>query len=79
VLIDSEIEGEAAEIINIARSGFLARTPIELKKESRVQLDMPVLGRVEATVVWCGNGLLGGRFSKPIDEEIFSSLLHGSS
>ena len=27
VLIDSEIEGEAAEIINIARLGFLARTP----------------------------------------------------
>lgn len=76
VLIDSEIEGEAVEIINIARLGFLARTSLHLEKESPVQLDMPVVGTVGATVVWCGNGLLGGRFVRPIDEASFSSLLH---
>lgn len=76
VLIDSEIEGEAAEIINIARLGFLARTSLQLEKESPVRLDMPVVGAVDATVVWCGNGLLGGRFVRPIDEASFSSLLH---
>ncbi len=75
VLIDSEIEGEAAEIINIARLGFLARTPLELKKESLVRLEMPVIGMVEASVVWCGNGLLGGRFVRPIPESAFSNLL----
>ena len=75
VLIDSEIEGEAVEIVNIARLGFLARTSLERDKESLVHLDMPVIGSVDATVVWCGKGLLGGRFVRPIDEAAFSDLL----
>jgi len=76
VLIDSEIEGEAAEIINIARSGFLARTLLELEKDRLIHIDIPVIGTVEANVVWCGNGLVGGRFAKPIAEPVFSDLLH---
>lgn len=76
VLIDSEIEGEAAEIINIARLGFLARTALQLEKDSLIHLEMPVVGPIEANVVWCGNGLLGGRFAKPIGESTFSNLLH---
>lgn len=77
VVIDSEIDGEAAEIINIARLGFLARTALELDKESLVHIDIPVIGKVEANVVWCGNGLLGGRFARPIGEAAFSDILHG--
>ena len=79
VLVDSEIEGEAAEITNIARSGFLARTAVSREKGSSVQLDMPGLGPVNATVVWCGNGLLGAHFQKPIAEDAFAELLQGLS
>ena len=75
VLIDSEIEGEPTEVINIARLGFLARTPMQLEKGSQVRLNMPVLGQLDAVVVWCGNGLLGGRFAKPIGEAAFARLL----
>ena len=77
VLVDSEIEGEPAEITNIARSGFLARTAVSREKGSSVQLDMPGLGPIIATVVWCGNGLLGAHFHKPIAEDAFADLLHG--
>lgn len=75
VLIDSEIEGEAVEIVNIARLGFLARTAMQREKGSRIRLDMPVLGQLDADIVWCGNGLLGGRFSKAVNETAFSRLL----
>ncbi|MFO1239856.1 MAG: hypothetical protein U1E64_05840 [Sphingomonadaceae bacterium] len=77
VLIDSEIDGESAEITNIARSGFLARTGINRIKGSVVKLDMPGLGEVKATVVWCGNGLLGAHFQQPMEEAAFTELLNG--
>lgn len=77
VLIDSEIDGETAEITNIARSGFLARTGIRRTKGSVVEIDVPGLGHLKATVVWCGNGLLGAHFQLPIAEAAFTDLLQG--
>lgn len=75
VLIESEVEGEPTEIINIARSGFLARTQMIREIGSTIALRLPVVGQRDATVTWCGKGLLGGRFTDPIDQASFSGLL----
>lgn len=75
VLIDSEIDGEAAEITNIGQSGFLARTSLRREKGHSVSLDAPALGQIRATVVWCGNGLLGAHFHEAITDAAFSELL----
>ena len=75
VLIESEVEGESTEIINIARSGFLARTQMTREIGSTIALRLPVVGQRVATVTWCGKGLLGGRFADPIDQASFSRLL----
>lgn len=75
VLIESEVDGEPAEIINIARSGFLARTPMTREIGSTIELQLPVVGQRDATVAWCGKDLLGGRFTEPIDQANFAKLL----
>ena len=75
VLIDSEIEGEAAEIVNMGSHGFLARTALQRDNGSAVRVTLPVAGEQEAMVVWCGKGMLGGRFAKPVSDETLSELL----
>lgn len=75
VLIESEMEGEPAEVVNIARAGFLTRTPVVRTLGTIIRLRLPIVGERNAVVVWCANGLLGGRFDNPIDEDSFARLL----
>ena len=74
-MIESELEGEPTEIVNIARTGFLTRTHEVRILGNRIRLRLPVVGERDAVVVWCANGLLGGRFTTPIDPEAFARLL----
>ncbi len=74
-MIESEMEGELTEVVNIARTGFLARTQTVRTLGNVIHLRLPALGERNAVVVWCANGLLGGRFIDPIDQESFARLL----
>lgn len=75
VLIDSEIDGESAEIINIAPTGFLARTRITRANGSFIEIELPGLGQARAQVVWCGKGLLGAHFEQPMSDAAFHDLI----
>jgi hypothetical protein len=75
VLIECEIFGEHADILNIARLGFLARTRLKRATGTPLKLHLPDLGTLHADVVWCDRGLMGGRFRDPIDERSFHDFL----
>jgi PilZ domain len=75
VLIESDVFGKQVQIVNIARMGFLAQTRLSYESGSEISLDLPGLGHVSAMVVWCANGLLGGRFRDAIDEYSFGDFL----
>ncbi len=75
VLIESEVFGEQVQIVNIARLGFLAETRLAYESGAEISVELPNTGRAHAMVVWCANGLLGGRFYDPIDERSFGALL----
>ncbi len=75
ILIQCAIFGEHGDILNIARLGFLARTRLPRQTGTTVELHLPELGIVTADVVWCSNGLLGGRFHEAIDEDRFAAFL----
>lgn len=75
VLIETSTIGELVDILNIARLGFLARSRLYRKTGQDVRLHLPGLEPIEATVVWCDKGLLGGRFHDPIDEADFAVFL----
>lgn len=75
VLIESAVDGKPTEIVNIARSGFLAKTDMVQSLGDIVRPRLPIVGQRDAIVVWCANGLLGGRFVDPIEEDGFARLL----
>jgi PilZ domain len=75
VLIESEIFGEQVHIVNIARRGFLARTRSDYETGADISVHLPNVGETPATVVWCANGLIGGRFHDAIEEQDFAELL----
>ena len=75
ILIECDMFGEQSEIVNIARLGFLARTRLMRMTGDALRLHIPDLGVVEAHVVWCANGMFGGRFCAPIDAQGFDRFL----
>ncbi len=78
VLIESDVFGERVEIVNIGRTGFLARTHLSRESGEEISLHLSTLGRANATIVWCANGLIGGRFRDAIDERSFADLIDSS-
>ena len=77
VLIECDVLGEHAEIVNIARLGFLARTRLHRKTGETLRIHLPDLGILFADVVWCANGMIGGRFHDAIDDRSFEAFLRG--
>jgi hypothetical protein len=75
VLVESSTIGELVDILNIARLGFLARSRLHRKTGQDLRLHLPSFEPIEASVVWCDKGLLGGRFREPIEEAEFERFL----
>lgn len=75
VFIESEVMGEHIEIVNIARLGLLAKCRNPRDTGTEIELELPNIGLVKATVVWSANGLMGSIFQDPIDEQDFTEFL----
>jgi hypothetical protein len=75
VLLECDVFGEHVDVINIARLGFLARTRLHRDTGEELRIHLPDLGTLRADVVWCANGMLGGRFHDAIDERSFTEFL----
>lgn len=75
VQIESKLYAEHAAIINVARLGFLARTRLKYASGDPLSVHFPLLGRLEAMVVWSERGMLGARFHEPVPEVTFARFL----
>lgn len=63
-----------ARLVNISSRGFMVESEALIAAGSRAWLTLPGVGRVNALVIWAGNGRLGGEFAQPIDPlEIFQA------
>lgn len=59
---------QAAEITIVDLfSGFKAETSAPFPIGSYVSIDLRGMGLVRSRVVWCGNGLVGCIFNRPVD------------
>ena len=69
VLIETNTHCEYAQMINVARLGFLAKIRCFYRTDERVLLVIPGIGPVESTIIWCQNNMIGGKFLTPVDIE----------
>lgn len=67
VLLESESMAEHVQVVNIARRGFLAKTRLAYRTGDVVFLHLEHPGRLEARVIWCKNGMVGGQFTEAIE------------
>ena len=60
---------------NISASGFMATGVTMLRKGDRVAMRLPVIGWIEAHVVWTSAGRAGFQFERVIRVDDFADLL----
>ena len=63
------------ELVNISRTGFMARTDAPLTEETRLHIGLPVAGELSARVVWTLGGRIGAEFRHPIDAASYFTLI----
>lgn len=69
-------EPVAAELVNIAHSGFLIRTKAHFRKGDHFRIALPAAGHVHAKVIWSLKGCAGCHFQDMLEDQEFESLLH---
>lgn len=62
-------------VLDISPMGFSAGCPREFMDDERIRVNLPILGQVDADVVWCKAGHLGACFARPIPTDTYSRLL----
>ena len=55
-------------LINLSSHGFMGECPSGVPLRSRVSLELPGLGPLQACVRWAVGRRVGGRFDTPLDE-----------
>jgi len=71
-LADVALQPEAgdrveARLVNVSSCGFMAECNAALAPGSRVRIGLPGAGPVDARIVWCRAGRLGGAFEETVD------------
>lgn len=62
-------------IANISAHGMMLTDPIDMKKGDRMVVRLPVIGRIEAYLVWSHQGRSGFEFERVIREPDFVAML----
>ena len=62
-------------ITNISAHGFMADGPLELGRGERVIIRLPVVGRIEAHIIWVTEERAGFQFERIIRLEDFVGLI----
>lgn len=66
---------QRATIVNLSRFGLLARTDTDFEPGAVVSVSLPVVGAVEAEVVWGLGGRAGCQFVDVISEDRYALIL----
>ncbi len=67
--------GVDIRILDISPIGFSAGCPREFAEDQRIRVTLPVLGQVDADIVWCIAGHFGACLTRPIPSETYSRLI----
>jgi len=62
-------------IVNISAQGFMASGDLEMERGERLLVRLPVIGRIEAHLIWSHEGRLGFQFERIIRMDDFMSLI----
>lgn len=62
-------------IVNVSAQGFMVRGEPELERGERLVLRLPVLGRIEAHLIWSHEGRAGFQFERIIRINDFLKLV----
>lgn len=62
-------------ISNISAHGMMMTDPIDMQKGDRMVVRLPVIGRIEAYLVWSHQGRSGFEFERVIREPDFVAML----
>lgn len=54
-------------VVNLSSHGFMGHCPAGVPLGSRVRIDLPGLGEMQACVRWAVGKRVGGRFDTPLD------------
>jgi hypothetical protein len=62
-------------IVNVSAQGFMTQGDLPLARGDRVVLRMPVIGRIEAHLIWAHEGRSGFQFERIIRLDDFFKLV----
>jgi hypothetical protein len=63
-----------ARIGNISATGFMAATPCPIRDYAALHIELPRIGWLKATALWCLGDKIGGEFESVLDHDTFSKL-----
>jgi hypothetical protein len=79
VAVRAKLDGRAIDVMNLGRSGLLAKGHRIPKSANVVHVSIPVLGDIQAKMVWHKGDLVGLSFLDPIDERSFQDFIGNST
>jgi len=62
-------------IVNVSAQGFMAQGVVGLERGDRVVMRLPVVGRIEAHLIWSHEGRAGFQFERIIRLDDFTKLV----
>lgn len=62
-------------IVNVSAQGFMAQGDLSLDRGERVVMRLPVIGRIEAHLIWAHEGRAGFQFERIIRIDDFLKLV----
>lgn len=68
-------DAHPARLCNLSPGGFMAMTPVTIRKYSEVDVEIPVIGWKPAIVAWCDGDKMGCEFEPPMDPAVIERLL----
>jgi PilZ domain len=76
VIAESNAYGDQpAHIINISAHGFMIDNNEKFERGDRIELRLPVIGRIEAHLIWSVEGRAGFQFERVIRVPEFLAML----
>lgn len=76
VIAEHRLQGDVhLHIVNVSANGFMASLDRDLGKGERLSIRLPVIGRIEAHLIWGGGERAGFQFERIIRLDDFLQLI----
>ncbi|AXB80702.1 PilZ domain-containing protein [Novosphingobium sp. P6W] len=62
-------------VVNVSAQGFMIRGELALERGERIEVQLPLIGRIEAHLVWSHDDRAGFQFERLIRPDDFSKLV----